>query len=1170
MKLNRLDLLAFGPFTNRSLVFGGTGHGLHVVYGPNEAGKSSALRALRQLLYGIDHKSGDGFLHPYEKMRVGALLEHSDGRTLECVRRKGRSNTLLDPEEDTPLDEGVLHNFLGGVDQDGFQKMFGIDHADLVRGGREILAGKGDIGRILFSAGAGISNLQSVQETLEKQVQELFKPSGKKPVINTALARIKEVQAEMRSLQLSAGKWAGHDRELRKTMKRREEVAARLREAQRQAGLLERILEGLPAATVRREILGRLDALRDAPLLADDFSARRQKTASDLRVAEHTVTRVGQALDSVRERLNACEVPETVLAEEARITGLYQTYGMIRKADEDRKVRVGQLGAARRGAEAILRDLGHDPGTTDPDSLHLPRTERIRLKELMDEDGELRIEVRQNEATLAELGEQRRVLELEQSALKPPRGIAGLKQTLERVMKLGDLEERCSELRLSITREQELAHAAMLRAGRWKGGLEELEAVSFPEPERIDIFAERLQADRAELDRAGERERDLRQRLDGVADQIQRLAGEEDVPVEGDLRVIRESRTLGWKMIRAAWLEGRLAGEEVLRYADGCGSDPGALAAAYEQVVEECDRIADRMRTRADVVARKSALLQERESLERQHRESEVGIREQEERLKRTGQEWTGLWAEHGLVPDSPREMSAWVRKMEQVQAQLTGIRERRGELDLVEDRAGRAGQELRDRLEELAEPVPPGGPGAVADHCRAVVEESENLAAAAARVDRDLVRIAGEERQAGAAKQELAARRSAWQASWAPLVRRLGLDESAGPSLVQAVLEQLDELGKRVLEQKDFQVRIDGIDRDARTFEAELDELLGRVLPRVLGESIETRVAELHGELVRARAVRERSRALEKELSDLAGQLDAARTETVRLRGTWSELCREAGCSERDDLIRVENLAARRRHEENQLQVREEQLLGLSGGLDLQEFTGMIFVEDADTLEPRLEALQSEIRTLHEEASELDQRIGTERTELARMDGRSRAAELADESQSLLGRLERDMEEYVQLRFSAIVLKRAIERYRDRNQGPLVQRASELFSRMTLGNFSGLRVQYAEKDPVLVGLRADSRDTIPVEGMSEGTADQLYLGFRLAGLEQYLEHNEPVPFVVDDLLITFDDDRSRASLQALAELAARTQVIFFTHHAHLVDLARESVDPDVLRCQEI
>jgi len=106
MKLKRLDLLAFGPFTDRTLEFSGDEYGLHIVYGPNEAGKSSALRALRQLLYGIDHKSGDGFIHPYEKMRVGALLEHSDGRVLECIRRKGRSNTLLASDGHTVLDAG--------------------------------------------------------------------------------------------------------------------------------------------------------------------------------------------------------------------------------------------------------------------------------------------------------------------------------------------------------------------------------------------------------------------------------------------------------------------------------------------------------------------------------------------------------------------------------------------------------------------------------------------------------------------------------------------------------------------------------------------------------------------------------------------------------------------------------------------------------------------------------------------------------------------------------------------------------------------------------------------------------------------------------------------------------------------------------------------------------
>ena len=73
---------------------------------------------------------------------------------------------------------------------------------------------------------------------------------------------------------------------------------------------------------------------------------------------------------------------------------------------------------------------------------------------------------------------------------------------------------------------------------------------------------------------------------------------------------------------------------------------------------------------------------------------------------------------------------------------------------------------------------------------------------------------------------------------------------------------------------------------------------------------------------------------------------------------------------------------------------------------------------------------------------------------------------------------------------------------------------------------------------------------------MSEGTRDQLYLALRLATLERYLAHAEPLPFVVDDVLVNFDDDRSRATLEVLAELSGKTQVILFTHHARLRDLA--------------
>ncbi|RJQ48917.1 MAG: hypothetical protein C4538_03045 [Nitrospiraceae bacterium] len=84
-------------------------------------------------------------------------------------------------------------------------------------------------------------------------------------------------------------------------------------------------------------------------------------------------------------------------------------------------------------------------------------------------------------------------------------------------------------------------------------------------------------------------------------------------------------------------------------------------------------------------------------------------------------------------------------------------------------------------------------------------------------------------------------------------------------------------------------------------------------------------------------------------------------------------------------------------------------------------------------------------------------------------------------------------------------------------------------------------------------------------EGMSDGTSDQLYLSLRLASLEMQLESGEPLPFIVDDILVNFDDNRSAATLKILAELSGNTQIIFFTHHQHLVDLAKIVVSPDTI-----
>ncbi len=69
---------------------------------------------------------------------------------------------------------------------------------------------------------------------------------------------------------------------------------------------------------------------------------------------------------------------------------------------------------------------------------------------------------------------------------------------------------------------------------------------------------------------------------------------------------------------------------------------------------------------------------------------------------------------------------------------------------------------------------------------------------------------------------------------------------------------------------------------------------------------------------------------------------------------------------------------------------------------------------------------------------------------------------------------------------------------------------------------------------------------------------------------ESLTEKDRLLALFVDDALVYFDNARARAALKVLGDLAASTQVIFFTHHAHMVHLAGEAVDGQILHVQEL
>ena len=196
MRIRQLDLLRYGHFTDAIIALPAGRPDFQMLLGENEAGKSTTMGGVEDLLFGIPANSPRNFLHEYNAMRVGGLLEKGSD-TLKVRRRKGNKDTLLaDDDMPIPSGEGALAPFLAGADRRFYTRMFSLDHQRLHQGGKEILQAQDDVGQMLFSASAG-SWACATLKTMEAEADALW--------ASRRAAHRKYFQAEERLKSAEAG-----------------------------------------------------------------------------------------------------------------------------------------------------------------------------------------------------------------------------------------------------------------------------------------------------------------------------------------------------------------------------------------------------------------------------------------------------------------------------------------------------------------------------------------------------------------------------------------------------------------------------------------------------------------------------------------------------------------------------------------------------------------------------------------------------------------------------------------------------------------------------------------------------------------------------------------------------------------------------------------------------
>jgi uncharacterized protein YhaN len=1171
VKILSLDLIAFGPFTNVGLDLSAGREGLHLVYGANEAGKSSALRGLRQLLYGIPERSTDGFVHPFTRMRVGGKLRSASGEVLELVRRKGRGSTLRAADDQTAIADSAFETFLNGVDAGLFSTMFGIGYEDLVAGGRAIVRGGGDLGRLIFAAGSGVADLGAVLEGLQAEADALFRPAGQKQKINEAVVRLKQRRSELKEAQLPGQEWARHELALSNALRAKDAVEAQLADAQRRLSRLQRIQEAHPVIAGRREAMKALESVADAAILPDGFAERRADALTRLRVSQSERRQAAANLAGLARAISEVPDPSALLGHAESIEGVHQDLGSQRKAARDRIALEIRRNALRSEARQILRSLREDLAIEEAGPLRIKKPEAVRIQEL---GAEYERVVTRIDAVREKVPEQERALaavEARLQALPRPRPVDGLRRRLAEAEEALPMEKQLAGLQVQI---RDLLHActqSKARLGLNAASLADVSRSAAPSIETARVFEDRWD----ELDRRlallAEEVRKAEADLAETGRRLDEARLAQEVPGEADLAAARDARDRGWRLIRRM-VQGEAVGAEEVESFTASYPGAGSLPEAFEAGLRRADETADRLRREAERVAAKARLLSDQAALRARLVKlgAETAAAQAEKETLAAG--WADAWQPLSIVPRSPREMRQWLSDFNALAEKAGEVLKREWEAAEWTKALDGACANLRLCLQAFAAPLDREETlSALIRGARNVIAEEDGLRRQAEELARERERRVGELDTAHARLKLFEEDLRRWQMQWEEAVRPLGLGPGTRPAEANAVMEELKSFFDKLREAEVLQQRVAGIDRDAGAFRSSVTALTRAVGPDLAERPVEEAAAELQRRLTAGRQALSKRQALQKQIDQEQAKLSRAEGESAEIESVLGAMCTAAGCQRIDELPEAERRSLQRRQLEDRLRQDEDRLLLLSGGAGLEEFINAAAAVDPDGIEGDVERLNAEIGRLTAEKSELDQRIGSERTELGRMDGGDKAALIAGEIQSIMAALEREVEHYARLKIAGRVLALAMERFRERSQGPILRKASGLFQRITCGSFEGLRADHDPGgNPVLVGVRKQGRETVAVEGMSDGTADQLYLSLRLAGLEHYLEANEPMPFIVDDILIKFDNARAAAALQALAELSKKTQVIFFTHHRHLLELAAKNLPASVLIAHQL
>ncbi|EDS99967.1 conserved hypothetical protein [Burkholderia ambifaria IOP40-10] len=582
-------------------------------------------------------------------------------------------------------------------------------------------------------------------------------------------------------------------------------------------------------------------------------------------------------------------------------------------------------------------------------------------------------------------------------------------------------------------------------------------------------------------------------------------------------------------------------------------------APAVDDAIRLADELVDAQLGATQAAATLQSLRQQVESARAVLTRRQAAVDERERELAAHRDAWSDLATTAG-VPGMPlAAMGDWLAKRDVVFAAQLELDRQRREFETIREARADAEAALRAALRLVSRGSDADGLAALIAIAGTFVQSAEKTLA-----QKDSLEDRAREAERGCATARSRAGQAqaaydAWQAQWCDALADAKLSANAVTlAAAEGALGLANTVTAELAGADAPRNRMAAIRAELAALEAGARRLAEALEPAWLASGDWLDVARRL--TMRVAAARETARAIDRAdeaVRQADGKVADAAAAVAGADARIQPLLQLAGVASIDAALPLAERSDRQRQLRQAVDAAKEALVRDGDGLSQAAVEAEVAEQDIADVPAHLEAVKQALGDVGTRLNALAQQQVVARQAFGAIDGQASAAVAEAKRQEALAAMGDAAEQYLEAATASRLLKWATDRYRDQKQGPMLRRAGEIFAGLTLGEFARLTVD-TERTPPALYARRTKGTSVEVAGLSEGTRDQLFLALRIAALELQLASRTALPFVADDLFINFDDARAKAGLEALRDLSARTQVLFLTHHDHLLPLVRD------------